>query len=114
MSARHSPPSSADTALSALRDPDRFVRDSVHAVRASADETIAQATSYARRQPEQALLWALAAGYIMRMLPLVGFLRLLVRIAFGLVKPAVALYGGAKLWERLHAPAAPSKEHQDA
>jgi hypothetical protein len=53
---------------------------------------------YVREKPTQSLLYAFAAGYILNRLPLGrvlgGFLRLLMLA----VKPAVLIYGAAKLY----------------
>jgi len=63
-------------------------------------ETVANETGeYVREKPTQSLLYAFAAGYILNRLPLGrmlgGFLRLLI---FAL-KPAVLIYGAAKLYQ---------------
>ena len=54
---------------------------------------------YVREKPTQSLLYAFAAGYVLNRLPLArviaGFLRLLM---FAL-KPAVLIYGAAKLYQ---------------
>jgi hypothetical protein len=54
---------------------------------------------YVREKPTQSLLYAFAAGYILNRLPLGrvlgGFLRLLMLA----VKPAVLIYGAAKLYQ---------------
>ncbi|HEU0210413.1 MAG TPA: hypothetical protein VFQ78_15730 [Candidatus Udaeobacter sp.] len=54
---------------------------------------------YVREKPTQSLLYAFAAGYILNHLPvgrvLGGFLRLLITA----LKPAVLIYGVAKLYQ---------------
>ena len=65
------------------------------------DRCLSDVTAFARRQPEKALLSALAAGYVLRMLPLMGLARFFIRFALCLLKPAAFIYGGAKLWEKV-------------
>jgi ElaB/YqjD/DUF883 family membrane-anchored ribosome-binding protein len=54
---------------------------------------------YVREKPTQSLLYAFAAGYVLNRLPLgrvlAGFLRLL----FMALKPAILIYGAAKLYK---------------
>src|SRR5262249_35400544 len=62
-------------------------------------ETVGNDTGeYVREKPTQSLLYAFAAGYILNRLPLGrvlgGFLRLLMLA----LKPAVLIYGAAKLY----------------
>ena len=70
----------------------QWVKDRVDAV-------VNETGVYVREKPTQSLLYALAAGYILNRLPLGrvlgGFLRLLI---FAL-KPAVLIYGAAKLYQ---------------
>ena len=75
--------------------PDRgvqWVKDQVEAV-------LTETESYVREKPAESLLCAFAAGYILNRLPLgrvlSGFLRLLI---FAL-KPAILIYGAAKLYQ---------------
>jgi len=62
-------------------------------------ETVVNETGeYVREKPTQSLLCAFAAGYVLNRLPLgralAGFLRLL----FTALKPAILIYGAAKLY----------------
>jgi len=62
-------------------------------------ETVVNETGeYVREKPTQSLLYAFAAGYALNRLPLgrvlAGFLRLL----FAALKPAILIYGAAKLY----------------
>ncbi len=54
---------------------------------------------YVREKPTQSLLYAFAAGYVLNRLPLGralgGFLRLIIMA----LKPAVLIYGAAKLYQ---------------
>jgi hypothetical protein len=70
----------------------QWVRDRVEAV-------VNETGEYVREKPTQSLLYAFAAGYILNRLPLGrvlgGFLRLLMLA----VRPAVLVYGAAKLYQ---------------
>ena len=75
----------------------QWVKDRLEAV-------VSETGEYVREKPTQSLLYALAAGYILNRLPLgrvlAGFVRLLV---FAL-KPAVLIYGAAKLYQATQQP----------
>src|SRR5262249_21285120 len=70
----------------------QWVKDRVEAM-------VNETGEYVRENPTQSLLYAFAAGYILNRLPLGrvlgGFLRLLMLA----VKPAVLIYGAAKLYQ---------------
>jgi ElaB/YqjD/DUF883 family membrane-anchored ribosome-binding protein len=93
-------PSSPSPVLSALQDPDHFVLESTAAARAQFDRCVGDATRYAREQPEKALGVAVLAGYVLRMLPVVGLIRLLFGLVLSLLKPALVLYAAAKCWQQ--------------
>jgi len=63
------------------------------------ETVLTETESYVREKPTESLLCAFAAGYILNRLPLgrvlSGFLRLLI---FAL-KPAILIYGAAKLYQ---------------
>jgi len=64
------------------------------------DRCMGDAVSYTQREPEKALLSALAAGYVLRLLPLAGIVKMFIRLSLALLKPAAFIYGGAKLWQK--------------
>ena len=70
----------------------QWVKDRVELIVNETDE-------YVREKPTQSLLYAFAAGYVLNRLPLGrvlgGFLRLLIMA----LKPAVLVYGAAKLYQ---------------
>ncbi len=80
--------------------PDRFVQETFDSVRTQAERCLADVTRYARRSPENTILAAVAGGYVLRMLPLTRILGGVSRLALGLVKPAILIYGVAKLWNK--------------
>ena len=62
-------------------------------------ETVVNETGdYVREKPTQSLLYAFAAGYILHRLPLVRVLAGLLRLFFAALKPAILVYGAAKLY----------------
>ncbi len=84
-----------------LKYPDRFIVENFGAARASVDRTVKDAAAYAKLQPEKALLWAMGAGYVLRMLPLTGILGGLIRLVLGLARPAALIYGAAKVAQKV-------------
>ena len=84
--------SSAEVAAELPERGVQWVKEQVEAV-------LTETESYVREKPAESLLCAFAAGYILNRLPLgrvlSGFLRLLI---FAL-KPAILIYGAAKLYQ---------------
>jgi hypothetical protein len=73
-------------------------------------ETVVNETGeYVREKPTQSLFYAFAVGYVMNRLPLgrvlAGFLRLL----FMALKPAILIYGAAKLYRSAQEREAPQR-----
>lgn len=101
-----------ETAVSALRDPDRFLQGVATTARADFDRCLGDAAAFARKEPEKALLSALAVGYVLRILPITSIVRLFFRFVLALLKPAIFIYGGAKLWRTVQ-PVAPSDSSQE-
>jgi hypothetical protein len=54
---------------------------------------------YVREKPTQSLLYAFAAGYVLNRLPLGPIFRGFLRLLIAALKPAVLIYGAAKLYE---------------
>jgi uncharacterized membrane protein len=92
-----------DKVLSALKEPDRFVQDTLAAARAGVDQCVADATHFARTEPIKALAAAGAVGFAIRILPVTRIVNSLFHVALALLKPAVLVYGGAKVWQKMHA-----------
>jgi hypothetical protein len=62
-------------------------------------ETVVNETGeYVREKPTQSLLYAFAAGYVLNRLPLGRVLAGLLRLLFMALKPAILIYGAAKLY----------------
>lgn len=84
--------SSAEVAAELPERGVQWVKDQLEVV-------LTETESYVREKPTESLLCAFAAGYILNRLPLAkvlgGFFRLLI---FAL-KPAILIYGAAKLYQ---------------
>jgi hypothetical protein len=58
-----------------------------------------QTEIYVRQNPGQAILYAFVAGYVLNRLPVGRVLSGLVRLSVLALKPAVLVYGAAKLYQ---------------
>jgi hypothetical protein len=101
MSRKKSIESFRKTEVPAMKDPDEFMQSAANAVRLHFNGYCDRAVSYTQKEPEKAVSIALATGYLLRVLPLTGILRLILRLVFIVLKPAAILYGGAKLWQEM-------------
>lgn len=76
-----------------------FPERGVQWVRDRFEAAVNETGEYVREKPTQSLLYAFVAGYVLNRLPLgrvfAGFLRLL----FMALKPAILIYGAAKLYK---------------
>jgi hypothetical protein len=70
----------------------QWVKDRVDAV-------VNETGEYVREKPTQSLLYAFAAGYILNRLPLGRVLGGFLRVLMFALKPAVLIYGAAKLYQ---------------
>jgi hypothetical protein len=73
----------------------QWVKDRVEAV-------VSETGEYVREKPTQSLLYAFVAGYILNRLPLGRVLGGFVRLLIFALKPAVLIYGAAKLYQSAH------------
>src|SRR4051794_14017180 len=83
-----------------LARPDQFLEESFANAQATVKQYVSDVVEETRRNPERALLWAVGAGYLLRLLPTTRILSGLLRVLFGFVKPAAFLYGMSKLWNQ--------------
>lgn len=65
--------------------------------RAKAEGMVEDAITYTRQNPARAVLTALAAGYVLKILPASRIIGGLLRAATPLVKPAAFIYGAYRL-----------------
>lgn len=97
-----------------MKDPEGFIAENFTAARAGVERSVKDATAYAQLQPEKALMWAVGAGYFLRMLPLMGIVGALVRVLLALLKPAALMYGAAKVWQKAQPFVAPNSSADTA
>jgi hypothetical protein len=58
-----------------------------------------QAEEYVRGNPSQAMLSAIGAGFILRLLPLGAIVGMLVRLVLALARPALFVYGAVAVYK---------------
>lgn len=84
--------SSAEVAAELPERGVQWVKDQVEAV-------FSETGDYVREKPAQSLVWAFVAGYVLNRLPLRRILSGLVRLLIMALKPAILIYGAAKLYQ---------------
>ena len=70
----------------------QWVKDQVEAV-------LSETEDYVREKPAQSLVWAFVAGYVLNRLPLGRVLSGLLRLLIVALRPAILIYGAAKLYQ---------------
>jgi hypothetical protein len=63
------------------------------------DELVTQTETYVRQNPVQSLAYAILAGFVLNRLGIGRILSGIVRLLLFAVKPAILIYGAAKLYE---------------
>jgi hypothetical protein len=84
--------SSAEVAAELPERGVQWVKDQVEVV-------LTETESYVREKPAESLLCAFAVGYILNRLPLGRVLSGLLRLLIFALKPAILIYGAAKLYQ---------------
>ncbi|HEY2144076.1 MAG TPA: hypothetical protein VGH06_06945 [Candidatus Udaeobacter sp.] len=84
--------SSAEVAAELPERGVQWVKDQVETV-------LSETEDYVREKPAQSLVWAFVAGYVLNRLPLGRILSGLLRLLIMALKPAILLYGAAKLYQ---------------
>jgi hypothetical protein len=84
--------SSAEVAAELPERGVQWVKDQVEAV-------LSETEDYVREKPAQSLVWAFVAGYVLNRLPLGRILSGLLRLLIVALKPAILIYGAAKLYQ---------------
>jgi hypothetical protein len=84
--------SSAEVAAELPERGVQWVKDQVEAV-------LSETEDYVREKPAQSLLCAFAAGYVLNRLPLGRIVSGLVRLLIVALRPAILIYGAAKLYQ---------------
>ena len=68
-------------------------------VKEQVETALGETEDYIREKPTQSLLYAFLAGYILNRLPLVRILAGIFRLLVAALKPAILVYGAAKLYQ---------------
>jgi hypothetical protein len=84
--------SSAEVAAELPERGVQWVKDQVEAV-------LSETEDYVREKPAQSLVWAFVAGYVLNRLPLGRVLSGLLRLLIMALRPAILIYGAAKLYQ---------------
>ena len=84
--------SSAEVAAELPERGVQWVKDQVETV-------LSETEDYVREKPAQSLVWAFVAGYVLNRLPLGRVLSGLVRLLIMALRPAILIYGAAKLYQ---------------
>jgi hypothetical protein len=71
----------------------------VDGCRLSAEECLREAENYVRQEPVKAVAFAVAAGYLLRLLPVAAILRTIIALVLASLRPAVLSYAAAKAYE---------------
>jgi hypothetical protein len=76
-----------------------FPERGVHWVKEQVEAALSETEDYVREKPTQSLLCAFVAGYILNRLPLGLILGGLFRLLIIALRPAILIYGAAKLYQ---------------
>ena len=76
-----------------------FPERGVHWVKEQVEAALSETEDYIREKPTQSLLCAFVAGYILNRLPLGLILGGLFRLLIIALRPAILIYGAAKLYQ---------------
>ncbi len=90
---------STETKPRSGRSPEQFIADQLAGLKADAQRCLDDVGAQTQLHPHQTLLWALGAGYLLRMLPSTRILAGATGLTVTLLKPAALLYGVAKIWQ---------------
>jgi hypothetical protein len=76
-----------------------FPERGLHWVKEQFEMALGETEDYIREKPTQSLLYAFLAGYVLNRLPLVRILSGVFRLLVAALKPAILVYGAAKLYQ---------------
>jgi hypothetical protein len=71
----------------------------VHWVKEQIETALSETEDYVREKPAQSLLFAFVAGYVLNRLPLGRIAGGLLRLLILALRPAILVYGAAKLYQ---------------
>ena len=76
-----------------------FPERGLHWVKGQVETALSETEDYVRERPTQSLFYAFIAGYILNRLPLGRIVGGLFRLFLVALRPAVLIYGAAKLYQ---------------
>jgi hypothetical protein len=76
-----------------------FPERGLHWVKGQVETALSETEDYVRERPTQSLFYAFIAGYILNRLPLGRIVGGLFRLLLVALRPAVLIYGAAKLYQ---------------
>lgn len=76
-----------------------FPERGLHWVKEQVETALSDTEEYVREKPAQSLLCAFVVGYVLNRLPLGRILSGLFRLLVVALKPAILIYGAAKLYQ---------------
>ena len=76
-----------------------FPERGMHWMKDRVEAVVNETGEYVREKPTQSLLYAFAAGYVLNRLPLGRVIGGLLRLLMVALKPAIVIYGAAKLYQ---------------
>ena len=92
--------------------PEQFIADQFAALKTNAQRCLDDVSAQTQLHPHQTLLWALGAGYVLRMLPTTRILSEVTGLAVTLLKPAVLIYGMSKVWHTMQKSATSVRQQE--
>ena len=76
-----------------------FPERGLHWVKGQVETALSETEDYVRERPTQSLFYAFIAGYILNRLPLGRIVGGLFRLLIVALRPAILIYGAAKLYQ---------------
>ncbi|HEX4707743.1 MAG TPA: hypothetical protein VH229_08425 [Candidatus Udaeobacter sp.] len=77
-----------------------FPERGVQWVKEQFEAVVSDTGDYVRQKPAQSLVWAFVAGFLLNRLPVGRIVGGLIRLLMFALKPAILVYGAAKLYQR--------------
>ncbi len=105
---------SRKTTPSSDRSPERFIADQLAGLKANTQRCLDDVGAQTQLHPHQTLLWALGAGYLLRMLPTTRILAGVTGLTLALLKPAALIYGASKVWQATQKSTTPRRQQEPA
>lgn len=90
------------------RSPEQFIADQLSALKTDTQRCLNDIGEHTQLHPHKTLLWALGAGYVLRVLPTARIVGGVTHLAVALIKPAAMIYSVSKLWHVTKKFGAPS------